>query len=89
MLIYPAWYKILKIWQIPFELIEIEVQCSKNYFKILLPQEAGGFGNNIEKEPQKLHPNLKKCLYYLFTQNVYSACNLMQVVVFSKNVLIL
>ena len=89
MLIYPAWYKILKIWQIPFELIEIEEQCSKNYFKILLPQEAGGFGNNIEKEPQKLHPNLKKCFYYLFTQNICSACNPMQVVVFSKNVLIL
>ena len=30
----------------------MEVKCSKNYFKIFLPQEAGAFGNNIEKEPQ-------------------------------------
>ena len=29
-----------------FELIQIEVQCSKNYFKIFLPQEAGDFGSN-------------------------------------------
>ena len=29
-----------------FELIQIEVQCSKNYFKIFLPQEAGAFGSN-------------------------------------------
>ena len=28
-----------------FELIQIEVQCSKNYFKISLPQEARASGN--------------------------------------------
>ena len=71
----PVWNKILKIWDTFFELVQIEVQCSKNYFKILLPQETGAFGNNIEKEPQKLLPNLKKYVYYIFTENVCSACS--------------
>ena len=31
-----------------------------NYFKIFLPQEAGAFGSNMEKESQKPHPKLKK-----------------------------
>ena len=47
--------KILQIWGTLFELIEIEVQSCKNYFKILLPQEAGVYGNNVEKEMQKSH----------------------------------
>ena len=46
----PVPNKILKIWDIFFELINIEVQCSKNEFKILLQQEAGAFGSNIRKE---------------------------------------
>ena len=41
----------------------MEVQCSKNYFKIFLSQEAGASGNNIEKEPQKTCPKLKKFIY--------------------------
>ena len=50
----------------PFELIQIEVQCSKNYFKIFLLQETEAFGSNIEKEPQKSHPKLKDlCVIYL------------------------
>ena len=64
-LITPVWNKILKIWDTLFELIQIDVQCSKYYFKIFLPQEAGAFGNNIEKEPQKLRPNLKKFIFRL------------------------
>ena len=68
-LITPVWNKILKIWDTLFELIEIDVQYSKNYFKIFLPQEAGAFGNNIEKEPQKLRPNLKKiCILHIFRE---------------------
>ena len=46
-----------------FELIQIEVQCSKNYFKIFLSQEAGASENNIEKERQKPRPKLKKYIY--------------------------
>ena len=40
-----------------FELKQIEVQYSKNDFKILLLQEIGTFGNKIEREPQKPSPN--------------------------------
>ena len=32
--------------------MQIEAQCSKNYFKIFLPQDSGPFRNNIEKELQ-------------------------------------
>ena len=39
-----------------FELIQIGVQCSKNYFKTYLPQEARAFGNKIVKKPQKPCP---------------------------------
>ena len=42
-------------------------------FQFFLPQEAGAFGNNIEKEPQKPRPKLKKYAYYLFTENICSS----------------
>ena len=45
-LIFPVWNKILKIWDTLFELIQIEVKCSKNHFKTFLPREAGASGNN-------------------------------------------
>ena len=65
--------------------MQIEVQCSKNYFKIFLPQEAEASGNKIEKEWQ--NPCLK-----LKILNFYRACLLclqpVQVVVFCKHVLI-
>ena len=48
--------------------MEIEGQCSKNYFKKILPQEAGAFGNNIEKEPKKPHPKLKKYILYIYRE---------------------
>ena len=31
---------------------------------------AGTFGNNIEKEPQKSHPKLKKYAHYIFIENI-------------------
>ena len=62
----------------------IEVQCSKNYFKNLLEQEAGAFGNNMGKELQKPRPKFKN-MFYTFTVNICSACNPMQVVVFCKH----
>ena len=61
----------------------------QNYFKIFLPQEAGAFGNYIEKEPEKPHTKLKKYVYHIFAENICSVCNPMQVVVFCKNVLTL
>ena len=65
MLISSVWNKTLKTWDTLFELISLEVQYSKIYFKIFLQQEAGTFGNNIGKEPQK--PRLKlKNMYIIY-----------------------
>ena len=69
--------------------MQIEVQCNKKYLKIFLSQEAGAFGNNIESKPKKSLPKLKKYVCYIFTDNICSVCNPMQVVSFCKNVLIL
>ena len=55
------------------------MQCSKNKLKTFLQQQARAFGNNIGKEPQKATPKIEK---YIFTQNICSAHNPMQVVVF-------
>ena len=61
------WNKVLKIWDIAFELIQIEVQCSKNYFKIFLPQEAGAFGNR--KGAAKTRPKIEKiCVLYIYRE---------------------
>ena len=54
----PVWNMIYKIWDIFFEVIQIEVQCTKNYFKI-------SSGNIIEKKPQKPRPKLKKYILNL------------------------
>ena len=74
--------KILKIWDVLFGAINIEVQCSKNKLTFFLQQETGAFGNNIGKESQKPRPRLKNM--YIITVSVCSACNPMQVVVFCK-----
>ena len=49
-----------------------------------LPQEPRAFANNIEKEQQKPRPKFKKYVFYVFTENVCSACNPVQMVVFCK-----
>ena len=65
-----------------FELRQIEIQYTKNYFKISFFQEAGATENNIGKEPQKSRQKLRKYRYEIFTANICSACNPMQVVAF-------
>ena len=81
----PIWNKILKIWDTLFELIEIEVQCSKNCFNFFLLQ-AGA--SKKKTELQRPHPRLEE-KNQIFTENIYSACNSMQMVVFWKNLLFL
>ena len=49
---------------------------------IFLPQEAGAFGNDIERELQKVRPKLKKYVYYIFNEKICSACSPVQLVVF-------
>ena len=51
-------------------------------FQFFLPQQAGAFGNKIEKEPQEQCPKLEKYVHYIFTENICSACILMKVIVF-------
>ena len=55
--------------------------------QIFLHQETGAFGNSIGKKPSRPRPKLKNM--YIFTENICSAHNPMQVVVFCKLVLIL
>ena len=52
-------------------------------------KEAGVFGNNIGKEPQKPRPKIEKYVYYTFIKNICPDHNPMQMVVFCKHVLIL
>ena len=49
----------------------IEVQCRKNYFKNLLEQEAGAFGNNMGKELQKPRPKLKN-MYIIYLMRIFA-----------------
>ena len=67
--------------------MQLEVKCSKSYFKISLSQEAGTSGNNVEKELQKPRPKLKKYRYQIITENNCCTCNPMKMVVFCKHVL--
>ena len=46
--------------------MQIEVQCSKNYLEVFLPQEDGAFGNNVEKKPQKPRPSHKLYMLYIY-----------------------
>ena len=71
MLISPVWDKILKFWDTVSELMQIEVQCSKNYFKFFLSQEAGAFGNKIEKEQQKPCSKLN-WMYIIYLQRIFA-----------------
>ena len=40
-------------------------------FQFFLPQEAGAFGINIEKEPQKPRPQLKN-MYIIYLQRIFA-----------------
>ena len=58
MLMHPVWNKTLKMWEKLFELIQIGAQCSKNYFKISLSQEAWASGK-IRKTTVKTTPKIE------------------------------
>ena len=47
------------------------------------------FWKQHRKGTAKATPKIEKICMYIFTDNICSACNPVQVVVFSKNVLIL
>ena len=71
LLISSVWHKILKIWDTLFEVINIEVHCSKSQVKIFLQQKAAGFGNNIGKEPQEPRPKLKN-IYIIYLIGIFA-----------------
>ena len=73
MLIFLVWNKILKSWDTLFELIQIEVQCSKNYFKMFLPQEVWASGNNRRKGITKPMPKTEN-IYILNFYREYLLC---------------
>ena len=58
-------------------------------FQNCFTARSWSFGNNKEKEQQKPRPKLKNYVYYTFTDTICFACSLIQVVLFSKNVLTL
>ena len=74
--------------------MEIRFLKSKTYFLSsykwkynaakIISNEAGAFGNNIEKELQKPLPKLKEYMYYIFTENICSVCSPMQEVFLEK-----
>ena len=72
----PVWNKILKIWDIPFELIQIEVRYSRNYFNFFYHKKL-----ELLKRTAKATPKIEKYVHYIFTENICSDCNPMQVVV--------
>ena len=51
---------------------------------MFLPQEAGAFANEIEKGTAKTSPKIEKICIFIFTDNICSTCNPMQVVVLCK-----
>ena len=54
--------------------MQIEKQCSKNYFSFFLPQEAGAFGNNMEKTTQKSRSKFFKKICILYIYREYLTC---------------
>ena len=58
-LIYPVWNKILKIWDTLFELIQIELQCSKNYFNFFITK-SWNFCKQHRKGAAKVLPKIEK-----------------------------
>ena len=45
---------------------------SKNLFKTFLQQEAGPFGSNLGKEPQKPRPKLKN-MFTIYLLRIFAA----------------
>ena len=72
LLISPVWNKSLKIWDTLLELIQVEVQCSKNYLKIFLSQDAGFLGKQ-RKRTTEATPKIKK-RYFLNIYKEYLFC---------------
>ena len=81
-LISPIWNKTLKVWDTLFELIQIEAQCNKNYFKCFLITRSNKEKEQQRKGTAKATSKYEKYVYYIFTENVCATCSPIQVSVF-------
>ena len=63
-LTFSVWNKVLKIWDTFFEIIKIEVQCRKIYFKIYSSQEPAAW---ITQETGRATPKIEK----IYILNIY------------------
>ena len=59
-LICPNWNSIFKIWDTLFELKQVETQCSKSYFKIILVWTSEGNFDSVIKTVPKNNIFFKK-----------------------------
>ena len=57
--------------------------------QIFFTARSWSFWKTPRKGTAKVTPKIEKHVYYVFTENICSACNPVQVVVFCKHVLIL
>ena len=83
-LTFSVWNKILKIWDILFKLIEIELQCSKNYFKICFITKSWSFW----KQHKRHAPNWKN-IFNIYKEYLLCLQSNASGSFFSKHVLIL
>ena len=72
-LIFPVWNKILKIWDKFFELMQIEVQCNKNHFKIFFTTWSWSSFKWHRKGIVKATPKIEK-IYILIFYREYLFC---------------
>ena len=76
-LIYPAWNKIFKIWD-TFWAHTNKRRMQQKLFRIFFTTRSWSYWRQRRK-PQKPRPNLKKYVYYVFTENICFAWSPMQV----------
>ena len=89
-LIFLVWNMILKMWDKIFELIQIEVQFTKNYFNFFFITRRWRFWKQHRKGSIKVTPKTEKNILNIsMTDHTCSACKPMQVAVFCKHILVL
>ena len=64
----PVWNKILKIRDTLFELMRIEVQCFKNYFKVFYHKKQELLEITKKRNWKSHAPNWKICVLYIYRE---------------------
>ena len=71
-LISPVWNKILKIWDTFFELIQIEIECIKSYFKVFFYHKKLEFLEITYKKERKSHTQNFKKYFIIYLQRIFA-----------------